>query len=437
MKKYHKNLNVYDAFQLRMDYIFAEFENIYIGFSGGKDSGLLLHLVMDYMKRKGITKKIGLFHQDMEAQYEKTTDYVTMMYEKFLDRVEPYWFCIPIAARTAVSNYEMYWFPWDDEKKKLWIRPMPAKPYVYHLHNNPMGDYYAYKMPYGDHAKKFGRWYCDSHGGGKTIALLGLRADESLHRYSAIVNKKYDYKGKKWITESSANVWTASPLYDWELADVWIANGRFHYDYNKLYDLFYLAGVAPDNMRVASPFNDEARNSLNLYRVIEPDTWEKLLRRVYGVNFAAIYGGTRAMGYREIILPEGYTWKAYTKFLLATLPAKIRDNYIKKFTTSVEFWAKTGGGFAETVIQEIIDCGYDIQRNGISNYTKDKKTKITFRGIPDNTDDVKGTIDIPSWKRMAWCILKNDHNCKFMGFGLTPSQQKRKNGILEKYKKSL
>jgi predicted phosphoadenosine phosphosulfate sulfurtransferase len=432
MKDY-KDINVYESFQTRIYYIFNEFENIYIAFSGGKDSGVLLNLVMDYMQKNGISKKIGLFHQDMEAQYEKTTEYVTRMYEKYLDRVEPYWFCIPIASRTAVGNYEMFWYPWDDQKKELWIRDMPAMPYIYNLYNNPM-DNYTYKMLYSDHAKQFGRWYKNIMGGGKTIVLLGLRADESLHRYSGIVNKKFDYKGEKWITEEFKNVWSASPIYDWDVSDVWVANYKFQYDYNKLYDLFYRAGISPDAMRVASPFHEDAKNSINLYRVIEPQTWTKLVGRVQGANFAAIYGGTKAMGYREVTLPKGHTWKSYTKFLLETLPEELRNNYKQKFITSIRFWARTGGGFADEVIQEIEDCGYEIKRNGVSNYTKDGKGKITFRGIPDDTDDVKGTIDIPSWKRMAFCILKNDHMCKFMGFGLTRYQEEKKKKLIQKYK---
>lgn len=436
MKKYNKDINVYEAFQLRMDYIFKEFDTVYIAFSGGKDSGVMLHLVMDYMLRKGISKKIGLFHQDMEAQYELTTEYVTAMYEKFLDRVDPYWFCIPIGARTAVGNYEMFWYPWGDQKKECWVRDMPTMPYVYNLSNNPMTTY-KYQMLYKDHAKQFGRWYKDVKGGGKAIGLIGLRADESLHRYSGIVNKKNDYKGKKWITEIAENVWTASPIYDWQVEDVWIANARFGYAYNKLYDLFYLAGMSIREMRVASPFSDEAKHSLNLYRVIEPKTWAKLVGRVQGANFAAIYGKTEAMGYREITLPEGHTWKSYAKFLLATLPDEVRNNYVEKFKTSIRFWARNGGGLPDEAIQEIEDRGYDITRNGVSNYTKDQKIKITFRGIPDHTDDVKSTIDIPSWKRMVFCILKNDHNCKFMGFGLTKHDQQMKKAIIEKYEKEL
>lgn len=434
--KIYSDLNVYDAFQQRLDYVFGEFDNIYISFSGGKDSGLLLHLVMDYMARKGIKKKIGLFHQDMEAQYEKTTEYVTAMFEKFLDRVEPYWFCIPIATRSAVNNHQLYWFPWDETLQDIWVRPMPTMPYVYHLGNNPMTTY-QYRMLYTEHAKQFGRWYKDSHGGGKTIGLVGLRTDESLNRYSGIVNKRHAYNGQKWITSHMENVWSGSPLYDWDVDDVWIANSRFHYDYNKIYDLFYMAGVELADMRVASPYNDEAKSSLHLYRILEPKTWTKVVGRVQGANFAAIYGKTKALGYRDVTLPPGHTWKSYLKFLLATLPEEMRENYLKKFKFSIKFWHRTGGGMSEEAVREIEELGYPVERKGVSNYTKNGDPKITFRGTPDHTDNVTKTTNVPSYKRMCICILKNDHLCKYMGFGLTKYQQQVKKSIVEKYRNEL
>ena len=187
-------------------------------------------------------------------------------------------------------------------------------------------------------------------------------------------------------------------------------------------------------MRVASPFNEWAAQSLNLYRVIEPDTWTKLVGRVQGANFGAIYGDTKALGYREMTCPPGHTWKSYTMFLLSTLPPKVRDQYLEKFEFSMKFWAKTGGGFAEDVIKEIQDCGYKIRRNGVSNYTLKKNSRVVFIGkIPDHTDDIKSSKDLPSWKRMCACILKNDHLCRFMGFGPTKQQQEQIKAIKSKY----
>ena len=434
MGKIYLPINVWEATQQRLDFIFSEFKHVIIAFSGGKDSGLLLHIVMDYIKKNNIDIKPALFHQDMEAQYRRTTEYVEKMFEKFKDDVEPFWFCQPIASRTAVSNEEMFWYTWDDTKPEIWVREMPKHEYVYTLENNPF-KLYKYRMDYLNHAKQFSRWWRMEHNDEPTAVLLGLRAQESLNRYAAISDKRYPYKGRQWITKDFSNVYSCSPLYDWTTEDIWTANAKFGYDYNEIYDLFYMAGVSIHDMRVASPFHDDAVASLNLYRVLEPDTWCKLLGRVKGANFAAIYGRTKAMGYRNVTLPPGHTWKSYTKFLLKTLPPAIRNNYIEKFITSIKFWHRTGGGFSDDIIEEIRECGYGIEENGVSNYSKDKKKRIIFHGmIPDDTDDVKGTIDIPSWKRMCCCILKNDHTCKFMGFGLTKQQQARVNAIKEKYK---
>lgn len=146
------------------------------------------------------------------------------------------------------------------------------------------------------------------------VCLLGMRADESLARYSGFVNKRYDYNGECWITKQFKDVWCASPLYDWTTTDVWTAYYKFNYDYNKLYDLYYKAGLKPDQMRVSSPFNDSAKESLNLYRIIDPEIWTKLVGRVRGANFTSIYSKTKAMGYRNVTLQDGHTWKSFTYF---------------------------------------------------------------------------------------------------------------------------
>ncbi len=432
MIRNYLSINVYEALQERLALIFKEFDNIFVSFSGGKDSGLLLELVLDYRRKHCPDRIIGLFHQDFEAQYTVTTEYVTRIFEKYASQTEPYWVCLPMATRTALGSYEMYWYPWDDTKKDAWVRSMPDYPYVINI-AAPF-KHYKYRMHQEDLARQFGRFYRDVHGGGKTVCLLGLRADESLNRYSGFVNNRNGYMEMCWITERFKNVYNASPMYDWTLSDVWTAYYRFGYDYNKLYDLYYKAGLKPDQMRVASPFNEYSKDSLNLYRVIDPEIWTKLVGRVQGANFASIYGKTKAMGYRNISLPEGHTWKSYTYFLLDTLPAKLRNGYIKKFNTSIEFWRTTGGGLSEETIAELIEKGYRIRRNGVSNYTLDKKSRVIFLDkIPDHTDDIRSSKDVPSWKRMCYCILKNDHICRTMGFGLTKEEKQRVDMIRKKY----
>ena len=42
-------------------------------------------------------------------------------------------------------------------------------------------------------------------------------------------------------THLGEGVYNLYPLFDWKTEDIWIANGKFRWDYNKLYDLYYKA----------------------------------------------------------------------------------------------------------------------------------------------------------------------------------------------------
>ena len=354
------------------------------------------------------------------------------MFLKNLDDIEPYWVCIPQGSRCAVSNFQMYWYPWDDLKESEWVRPMPKHPFIINLNNHPF-DFYRYKMAQEDFYAEFGLWYARQHKG-NTICLLGIRADESLNRFRAYAtDRKTTFGDGKWTTKMGENFYNGYLLYDWTTKDVWIANGKFEFEYNKIYDLFYKAGLSIHQMRVASPYHESAKESLNLYRVLDPKTWVKVVARVQGANFGAIYGNTKVLGSKRFELPKGHTWRSYVKFLLATLPDEIRENYIAKFKTSIKFWWKRGGVVSEEAIKELEACNYRIRNRGKGS-SRSSKDQIVFLGTPDDTDDIKSTIDIPSWKRMAICILKNDHLCKHMGFAQTKKQSERERELIEKYK---
>ena len=385
------NMDVYQAFQKRMDFVVKEFDVISISFSGGKDSGVLLNLVMDYLKEHNIKdKKICIFHQDMECQYKATSDYVEETFKEFADKAECYWFCQPIESRNALSMFQHYWYPWDDECPEKWTRPMPNYPYVYTLKNNPFS-LYEYKMEYHEHAEKFEIWLKQKYGG-RVISLTGMRASESLNRYRAVINKVCCYKGKKWTKEIDKDVYVAYPIYDWTVNDIWIANAKFGYKYNHLYDLFYKAGVPLTQMRVASPFHDDAKNDLNMYRVIDPQIWSKLLCRVEGVNFAAIYGRTKAMGWNKVTMPKGKTWKEYNKFIILTLPAETRQNYVDKFNFSIQFWLTKGSGLSQDIIQKLYDTTCLITNTSFMN--KDEINNIDY-SITKN-ENGEYTLNFPS-----------------------------------------
>ena len=39
------------------------------------------------------------------------------------------------------------------------------------------------------------------------------------------------------------NVFNAYPIYDWLTEDIWVANGKYEWSYNKLYDIYYQAHI--------------------------------------------------------------------------------------------------------------------------------------------------------------------------------------------------
>ena len=46
-------LNVYEAAQERLKLVFENFDYVYVSFSGGKDSGVLLNLCVEYVRKIG------------------------------------------------------------------------------------------------------------------------------------------------------------------------------------------------------------------------------------------------------------------------------------------------------------------------------------------------------------------------------------------------
>jgi len=96
--------NVYELVQERLEVIFEEFDNIYISFSGGKDSGVLLNLCLDYMHRNRLKRRIGVFHMDYEIQYRMSIDYVDRVLEANKDMLDVYRVCVPFRVTTIPAS---------------------------------------------------------------------------------------------------------------------------------------------------------------------------------------------------------------------------------------------------------------------------------------------------------------------------------------------
>lgn len=430
MRVYNKNKNVFDASMERMEFIFKNFDRVYVSFSGGKDSGIMLNLILKYMRDNGIKNKIGVMILDNEANYEYSLQFMHSILQKNLDLLDVYWCCLPITLPCTVSQYDVDWQCYGEKDKHKWIRPMPEQPYIVNLQNHKF-DFFRENMGYQEFWDKFGDWYAQ---GKKTACLIGIRTAESLNRFRAIMNReKETVKGQMWTKKNTDYVYNCYPIYDWRTEDVWTANAKFEWEYNKLYDIFYKAGVPVAKMRVASPFMSESKSSLGLYRVIDPHVWAKLCARVYGANFVATYG--KQLNYRSFKLPPDHTWKSFTKFLLNTLPKETAKNFRMRFAQSITYWARVGRGLPKKTVSELKKHNIEYKLNGKTAHGSKLLDRVRIYKYPDHLDMLScHNSHVASWKRLAVTILKNDHTCKYLGLAPTKEQMVRQKEIMRKYK---
>jgi predicted phosphoadenosine phosphosulfate sulfurtransferase len=378
MPKIRLNKNVLLASEERIKYAFDNFEKIYLSFSAGKDSTVMLHLTMQEAKKRNV--KIGVLIVDLEGQYKLTIEHIYECIKEYSDFIDLYWVCLPIHLRNAVSVYEPFWMCWDSDVKKDWIRELP-KESISDVNYFP---FFRKGMEFEEFVPEFGEWYSQ----GKTTAcLVGIRTDESLNRYRTIAsNKKIMFDNKQYTTKVTENVFNFYPIYDWTTEDIWIYHAKNpEKRYNKLYELMHKAGLSISQQRICQPYGDDQRRGLWLFHLIEPETWAKVVTRVNGANSGSLYVNESGAinGYNNITKPKNHTWKSFSILFLNSLPDITKEHYLNKIYTFEKWW----------------------KERGYNN------------GIPDEAPSILESKKLaPSWKRVCKSLLRNDFWCKGLGF---------------------
>jgi predicted phosphoadenosine phosphosulfate sulfurtransferase len=372
-------INVLEASQERIRWIFEAFTKVYVSFSAGKDSTVMLHLVMDEAIKRN--RKVGVLLIDLEAQYSNTIEHAEKMFELYKDYIIPFWVCLPMSLSNGVSSFEPRWKCWDADKKDLWVRELPKNC----ISDVNYWDWFYDGMEFEEFVVLFGDWFAD---GIDTAGFIGIRADESLNRFRTIcTQKKETYCGIRYTTKITEHAYNVYPIYDWRTRDIWVYHAKFKdKEYNHVYDLMNKAGVPLSQQRLCQPFGHDQRKGLWLYHILEPRTWYKLLVRVNGANSGATFvqENGNISGVNKISKPANHTWESFFKLIFNTMPKVTRDHYIPRFRTFVQGWKKRG---------------YQA-------------------GIPDEAPLVlENNYWAPSYRRMCKVLLRNDWWCK--GLGLT------------------
>ncbi len=371
-------MSVLAAARERIAYAFDHFERVYVSFSGGKDSTVMMHLVMEEAIWRNRT--VGCLIVDLEAQYKHTVEHLNAMVSLYREYLDLHWVCLPMLLRNAVTHYEPRWMCWEPEKRDIWVRDIPTDA----INDPAFYPFFQRGMEFEEFVVLWGLWYGQ---GRPTGGFVGIRADESLNRFRTVaIWDKRMHGGKRYTTHIDDELYNVYPLYDWKTEDIW----KFHarrpdLPHNRIYDMMHRAGVPLSQQRLCQPYGDDQRRGLWLYHILEPETWFRLIARVNGANAGALYiqETGNVSGYNRITKPPGHTWRSFTNLLLQSLPKPTREHYIRRFRSFIKGWR--GRGYSE---------------------------------IPDEAPKVlEDKHWAPSWRRLCKVLLRNDWWCK--GLGLT------------------
>lgn len=304
---------VFDAARNRVRFIFSEFENVTVSFSGGKDSTCLYYLCLWEAERIG--RRFELMFLDQEAEYQSTIDIVESAMSHPL--VSPRWYQVPMMLTNATSHQEEFLHAWEEGAD--WVREK-SKIAIHSIEEDYPQRFY-----------KFFPWL-EKQSKAPTAHLVGLRTFESMSRQRTML-KENGYKHYAWSTKASREgSYRFYPIWDFQFKDVWKMIADHDLPYNRVYDqMIAKSGVNFRTMRVSNLIHEQAFRSLASLHEFEPDTYDRLARRLGGVHCAANFSDEDFI-YDASKLPKAFkNWRKYRDHVLASTPTDHIERYKKRF----------------------------------------------------------------------------------------------------------
>lgn len=359
--------NVYDAVRKRISFLFDNYDNVQLAFSGGKDSTVLFHLINSEAVKRN--RKFILYFQDQEAEYQGTVDFVEWAMSQ--PNVIPQWYQVPIFMTNAASHQQLFLWAWGEGEE--WVRE-----------KHPLAIQKLEKK-YPRRFYKFNLWVAQENRKnfkGNFVSIIGLRAEESPDRRFVMFGEDSDLFWLRRKTEPHK----AYPIIDWSYTDVWKYLIENNLKYNKVYDKMYMLGGNLRSFRVSNLVHEKAFRCLTDLQELEPETYDKLERRLKGVHTAAMYGKENVM-YSIKSLPIHFrTWKEYKDFLLTSIHPDLKRIFEYQ-------WSRFGDtddiGACKYMVKRILLCDWEGSitwaRDNEFNYTKDQ---ILHKNVLKREDEI-------------------------------------------------
>ncbi len=314
MKIFSKE-NVYKSAIERVRFLFQEFPNVIVSFSGGKDSTVVLNLCLE-VARELDRLPLTVMWIDQEAEWQGTVDYCQYVFN--MEEVNPMWFQFPMKWHNNISHNEKYIEIWKEGAK--WIRDKVECSYK---ENNYEEVGFQNLFP---------KIAAEQYPNEKACYVTGVRTEETPKRYMALTNA-LTYKQVTWgkILDKKLEHYTFAPIYDWEYSDVWKYIFDNNIKYNRIYNELYKHGVQPMQMRISNLHHETSVQSLLLVQEIEPDTWNKVCARYEGINTIK-HLQLSAIRAPKTLPPMFRSWKEYCLYLAEVMikEQQYKDAFHKK-----------------------------------------------------------------------------------------------------------
>jgi predicted phosphoadenosine phosphosulfate sulfurtransferase len=345
--------NVLEATKKRIEYLFDNYDNIQLSFSGGKDSTVLFHLINEEAKKRN--RKFYLMFLDQEAEYQGTIDMVDWAMRQ--PNVIPRWYQVPIFMTNSCSQQQLFLWAWGENEK--WVRPK-SDIAITEIKNKYPKRFYKFLLWCNNEMKKLP---------GKSVQVIGLRAEESPSRRFVMFGENNKLFWLRRIHEPHK----AYPIIDWSYTDDWKYLIENNLKYNSIYDKMYMKGLDLRTMRVSNLIHEKAYRCLAELQELEPETYDKLEQRLKGVHCCSIYAKEKLM-YSIKDLPKQFkTWKEYKDFLLENIHPDLQK--IFKYQ-----WSRFGDtddvGACKYMVKRILLCDWEgnitWSRDNEFNYTKEQ-----------------------------------------------------------------
>ncbi len=362
----YEDTNVYEAALKRIARIYESHDECWVSYSGGKDSLVTLKLIEEYHDIIGSSDKINVVFRDEEIIQHAIREFVLETAKN--PRYNFVYLATPLVSELFVLGVKTKYIQWDDNRE--WVCPKPD---------------IATRVEGVWKQEEIDQIFFAGKGHKKLAVFLGLRADESLIRFSGITNSTIPYLTKSL---NMKNLMMAKPVYDWNQKDIFKYIHDKGIDYCQVYDHQV---YNKNELRVASEVHAEAAKNLSKLKTIDPVLYNQIMQVFPEVDIQARYykdaikGQSNRIAWHYLEL-TGDPWRAIYQYIEDKIECPTSKKTALQRVTSVR---KTrgnksdpadplGGYPALYVFHKIIGGGYKRPINPTGNRTD---AYLEFEGI--------------------------------------------------------